>query len=61
MNRKKLLEQLQNAQIKTQSNNGSLRGFGVRYDCKTGSLRNWYLDKNGVQRWVDNDKEVTTA
>ena len=58
MNSKKLSEEQKKEPIKTQSNNGGLRGFGLRYDCKTGRTRNWYYDKNGVQRWADNDKEV---
>lgn len=34
-----------------------LRGFGVSF--VNGAARNWYYDKFGVQRWVDNDSLVS--
>lgn len=30
-----------------------LRGFGLRYDARTGATRNWHLDSDGNMRWVD--------
>lgn len=29
------------------------RGYGGRYDTRTGAVRNWYLDGDGNMRWVD--------
>lgn len=29
------------------------RGFGWRYDTRTGATRNWHLDGDGNMRWVD--------
>jgi hypothetical protein len=29
------------------------RGFGWRYDTRTGAVRNWHLDADGNMRWVD--------
>lgn len=29
------------------------RGFGWRYDTRTGAIRNWHLDASGNMRWVD--------
>lgn len=36
-----------------------LRGFGFVYDVTTGTKRFWYIDKDGIKRWNDNDKPVT--
>ena len=30
-------------------------GFGTRYDLATGRMRSWYVGRDGVQRWDDND------
>jgi hypothetical protein len=35
-----------------------MQGFGFTYDVKLGILRNWYVDKDGIKRWVDNDLPV---
>lgn len=39
------------------------KGFGITLTFgagQGGSARNWYLDKQGVQRWVDNDQPCET-
>lgn len=33
-------------------------GFGMTFDIKRGVFRQWYLDKSGVKRWVDNSQPV---
>ena len=33
-------------------------GFGTTYDTRTGVSRAWYLGRDGVMRWADNDKPV---
>ena len=33
-------------------------GFGYTLDIKSGLMRRWYIDRNGVKRWVHNKKEV---
>jgi hypothetical protein len=35
-----------------------MRGFGMTYDMRTGTMRNWYIDGEGAKRWVDNDALV---
>lgn len=30
-------------------------GFGTRFDLATGRARAWYMGRDGVQRWADND------
>lgn len=35
-----------------------LRGFGMTLDLETGRMRNWYVDREGVKRWADDDSEV---
>jgi hypothetical protein len=35
-----------------------LRGFGTTFDLQTGRIRNWYVDREGVKRWADDDSEV---
>lgn len=35
-----------------------LRGFGTTIDFVTGKSRAWYLDKDGVRRYLDNDERV---
>lgn len=37
-----------------------LRGFGFTADLKSGRTRHWYIDKDGIKRWLDNDKAVET-
>ena len=34
---------------------GTLRGFGITFDCVTGRSRQWYC-KDGITRWTDNDQ-----
>lgn len=34
----------------------ALRGFG--FVAVNGVARYWYVDRDGVKRWVDNDKPV---
>ena len=29
------------------------RGFGWRYDTRTGGVRIWHLDSDGNKRWID--------
>lgn len=29
------------------------RGFGWRYDTRTGAVRSWNLDGDGNMRWID--------
>lgn len=31
-------------------------GFGVQFDLKTGLSRSWFIDREGVKRWADNNK-----
>jgi hypothetical protein len=40
---------------------GVLRGFGMTLDLETGRMRNWYVDREGVQRWVDDDSAVEVS
>ena len=30
-------------------------GFGTRFDVATGCARAWYMARDGVKRWADND------
>lgn len=36
-------------------------GFGVTVDLQTGRARQWYMGRDGVKRWADNDKPVKEA
>ncbi len=36
----------------------SLRGFGFTFDVATQRVRNWYMGRDGVQRWADDDTPV---
>lgn len=36
-----------------------LRGFGTKFEC--GTVRNWYIDSEGVKRWADNNEPCDTA
>lgn len=38
----------------------ALRGFGFVVDLKTGLSRHWYIDKEGIKRWLDTDETVAT-
>lgn len=38
---------------------GELRGFGFTFDIERRAARNWYIDREGVKRWADNDKIVS--
>jgi hypothetical protein len=40
---------------------GVLRGFGMTLDLETGRMRNWYVDREGVQRWADDDTPKESA
>jgi hypothetical protein len=40
---------------------GVLRGFGMTLDLETGRMRNWYVDREGVKRWADDDSTVEKA
>lgn len=33
-------------------------GFGYTLDIASGLMRSWYIDRNGVKRWVNNKEEV---
>ena len=33
-------------------------GFGYTLDIESGTIRRWYIDRNGVKRWVHNKEEV---
>lgn len=35
-----------------------MRGFGMTFDTRTGTFRNWYIDGEGSKRWADNDELV---
>lgn len=35
-----------------------MRGFGMTFDIRSGCCRNWYIDRKGAKRWVDNDELV---
>jgi hypothetical protein len=35
-----------------------LRGFGFTMSIPAGGVRGWYVDKEGIQRWADNDEPV---
>lgn len=30
-------------------------GFGVMVDTQRGTTRSWYMNRDGVKRWADND------
>lgn len=36
-----------------------LRGFGMTFDLVSGGMRRWYIDREGVKRWADNDDAVS--
>ena len=36
-------------------------GFGDTYDFRTGRARAWYMRRDGVKRWADNDEPVEGA
>lgn len=44
--------------MKRCSHNESLRGFGMTMDIERGIIRHWYVGKDGVKRWVDNNEPV---
>lgn len=31
-------------------------GWGTTYDFETGRTRHWYMGRDGVKRWQDNDQ-----
>lgn len=31
-------------------------GFGMAFDLERCTVRNWYVDKDDVERWADNDE-----
>jgi hypothetical protein len=33
----------------------TLRGFGLMYDTRTGTTRQWYVGADGVKRWMDDE------
>ena len=33
-------------------------GFGWELDIASGRVRNWYIDREGAKRWVDNEELV---
>ena len=33
-------------------------GFGYTLDIESGLMRRWYIDRNGVKRWVHNKEDV---
>lgn len=33
-------------------------GFGMELDLQTGRVRRWYVGRDGIQRWADNDQPV---
>ena len=33
-------------------------GFGFELDLRTGRVRNFYMGRDGVQRWADNDQPI---
>lgn len=33
-------------------------GFGIVIDTETGRARHWYIDRDGVKRWVVDDEPV---
>lgn len=35
----------------------SVRGFGMHFDFEKGTMRQWYVDDEGVKRWSDDDSE----
>jgi hypothetical protein len=45
----------------TSETTGTLRGFGMTLDLETGRMRNWYVDREGVKRWADDDSPVEAA
>jgi hypothetical protein len=32
---------------------GTLRGFGVMFDVRSGTTRQWYVGADGIKRWMD--------
>ena len=38
-----------------------MRGFGMKIDLETGVPQKWYIDKNGVKRWHDDDSIAVRA
>jgi hypothetical protein len=36
----------------------ALRGFGMTFDVASGTVRNWYIARDGAKRWADNDELV---
>jgi len=43
----------------SKSEPSTLRGFGFLFDIANATIRSWYIDKDGVKRWADNDEEAT--
>jgi hypothetical protein len=39
----------------------TMQGFGFTYDLRSGVARQWYVGKDGVKRWGDNNKPVEDA
>lgn len=35
-------------------------GFGMAMDLQRGSMRRWYMGRDGVKRWSDNDDPIDT-
>ena len=33
-------------------------GFGFEFDLRTGLVRLFYMGRDGVQRWADNDQPI---
>lgn len=36
-------------------------GFGSQIDLERGTCRRWYMGRDGVKRWVDDDAEIATS
>ena len=34
----------------------TIKGFGTIFDFEQKTMRRYYVDKNNVKRWVDNDE-----
>ena len=35
-------------------------GFGTTIDLTTGTPRQWYIGRDGIKRWADNDQPTGT-
>jgi len=34
------------------------KGFGMTLDMQSGSMRNWFIGRDGVKRWADTQEPV---